>query len=51
MIKHKIVPNIVVCNEWTELNCTGEAAPEELEEHSMVAHEVQTSLRSVDAFI
>ncbi|XP_070694476.1 rab9 effector protein with kelch motifs [Pempheris klunzingeri] len=28
----------VVCNEWTELNCTGEAAPEELEEHSMVAH-------------
>ncbi|XP_041662509.1 leucine-zipper-like transcriptional regulator 1 homolog [Cheilinus undulatus] len=29
----------VVCNEWTELNCTGEAAPEELEEHSMVAHE------------
>ncbi|XP_045909232.1 leucine-zipper-like transcriptional regulator 1 homolog [Micropterus dolomieu] len=31
--------NIIVCNEWTELNCTGEAAPEELEEHSMVAHE------------
>ncbi|XP_033472988.2 kelch domain-containing protein 1 [Epinephelus lanceolatus] len=29
----------VVCNEWTELNCTSEAAPEELEEHSMVAHE------------
>uniref|UniRef100_UPI0037E71BD5 kelch domain-containing protein 3 n=1 Tax=Semicossyphus pulcher TaxID=241346 RepID=UPI0037E71BD5 len=29
----------VVCNEWTELNCTGDAAPEELEEHSMVAHE------------
>lgn len=29
----------VVCNEWTELSCTGEAAPEELEEHSMVAHE------------
>ncbi|XP_003962221.1 leucine-zipper-like transcriptional regulator 1 homolog [Takifugu rubripes] len=29
----------VVCNEWTELNCRGEAAPEELEEHSMVAHE------------
>uniref|UniRef100_A0A3B5A814 Si:dkey-3d4.3 n=1 Tax=Stegastes partitus TaxID=144197 RepID=A0A3B5A814_9TELE len=26
-------------NEWTELNCTSEAAPEELEEHSMVAHE------------
>ncbi|XP_071393059.1 actin-fragmin kinase isoform X2 [Centroberyx affinis] len=29
----------VVRNEWTELVCTGEAAPEELEEHSMVAHE------------
>ncbi|GAA6233969.1 kelch domain-containing protein 3-like [Lates japonicus] len=29
----------VVCNEWTELSCTSEAAPEELEEHSMVAHE------------
>ncbi|XP_033842620.1 leucine-zipper-like transcriptional regulator 1 homolog [Periophthalmus magnuspinnatus] len=29
----------VVCNEWTELNCTSEAAPEALEEHSMVAHE------------
>ncbi|KAI3356582.1 hypothetical protein L3Q82_017782 [Scortum barcoo] len=29
----------VVRDEWTELNCTGEAAPEELEEHSMVAHE------------
>lgn len=29
----------VVCNEWMELSCTGEAAPEELEEHSMVAHE------------
>ncbi|XP_008279337.1 multiple epidermal growth factor-like domains protein 8 [Stegastes partitus] len=29
----------VVYNEWTELNCTSEAAPEELEEHSMVAHE------------
>ncbi|XP_034041962.1 tRNA wybutosine-synthesizing protein 2/3/4-like [Thalassophryne amazonica] len=29
----------VVCNEWTELDCTGEAAPEELEDHSMVAHE------------
>ncbi|XP_072253924.1 uncharacterized protein klhdc3l [Leuresthes tenuis] len=29
----------VVSDEWTELNCTGEAAPEELEEHSMVAHE------------
>ncbi|KAM8749486.1 kelch domain-containing protein 1 isoform 1-T2 [Acanthopagrus schlegelii] len=29
----------VVCDEWTELNCTGEAAPDELEEHSMVAHQ------------
>ncbi|KAM7407904.1 hypothetical protein PAMA_003592 [Pampus argenteus] len=29
----------VVCNEWTELSCTGDAAPEELEEHTMVAHE------------
>ncbi|KAG7502380.1 ileal sodium/bile acid cotransporter [Solea senegalensis] len=29
----------VVCNEWTELSCNGEAAPEELEEHSMVAYE------------
>ncbi|XP_028993270.1 ras guanine nucleotide exchange factor F isoform X2 [Betta splendens] len=29
----------IVCNEWTELSCTSEAAPEELEEHSMVAHE------------
>lgn len=29
----------VVCNEWTELSCTSEAAPEALEEHSMVAHE------------
>lgn len=29
----------VVCNEWTELNCTNDAAPEALEEHSMVAHE------------
>ncbi|XP_042282604.1 ras guanine nucleotide exchange factor F [Thunnus maccoyii] len=29
----------VVCNEWTELSCAGDAAPEELEEHSMVAHE------------
>ncbi|KAM9365964.1 uncharacterized protein klhdc3l [Pholidichthys leucotaenia] len=29
----------VVCDEWTELNCSGEAAPEELEEHSMVAHQ------------
>lgn len=42
--------NIIVCNEWTELNFSGEAAPEELEEHSMVAHEVQThySLCSCD---
>ncbi|XP_068184783.1 rab9 effector protein with kelch motifs [Antennarius striatus] len=29
----------VVCNEWAELPCNGDAAPEELEEHSMVAHE------------
>ncbi|XP_076023912.1 host cell factor [Genypterus blacodes] len=29
----------VVCNEWTQLDCTSDAAPEELEEHSMVAHE------------
>lgn len=29
----------VVCDEWKELNCTSEAAPEALEEHSMVAHE------------
>ncbi|XP_030613949.1 leucine-zipper-like transcriptional regulator 1 homolog [Archocentrus centrarchus] len=29
----------VVLDEWTELNCTGEAAPEELEGHTMVAHE------------
>ncbi|CAL8376440.1 unnamed protein product, partial [Gadus morhua 'NCC'] len=29
----------VVRNEWTQLPCKGEAAPEELEEHSMVAHE------------
>nr|XP_020462152.1 leucine-zipper-like transcriptional regulator 1 isoform X2 [Monopterus albus] len=28
----------VVCNEWTDLSCTSEAAPEELEGHSMVAH-------------
>uniref|UniRef100_A0A1A8BYM2 F-box protein 42 n=1 Tax=Nothobranchius kadleci TaxID=1051664 RepID=A0A1A8BYM2_NOTKA len=28
----------VVCNKWTQLSCTGEAAPEELEQHSMVAH-------------
>uniref|UniRef100_A0A3B4AE13 Uncharacterized protein n=1 Tax=Periophthalmus magnuspinnatus TaxID=409849 RepID=A0A3B4AE13_9GOBI len=31
-----------VCNEWTELNCTSEAAPEALEEHSMVAHEAES---------
>lgn len=42
LIKHIIVCYIIVCNEWTELNCSSEAAPEELEEHSMVAHEVQT---------
>ncbi|XP_056145606.1 leucine-zipper-like transcriptional regulator 1 [Lampris incognitus] len=29
----------VALNEWTELVCTSEAAPDELEEHSMVAHE------------
>ncbi|KAF1382190.1 hypothetical protein PFLUV_G00141050 [Perca fluviatilis] len=29
----------VVCDEWTELNCTSDAAPEELEGHSMMAHE------------
>lgn len=40
-------PNVVklvcvsVLDEWTRLDCTGEAAPEELEQHSMVAHEVQ----------
>ncbi|XP_019747612.1 ras guanine nucleotide exchange factor F isoform X2 [Hippocampus comes] len=28
----------VVRNEWTELSCVGEAAPEEVEEHSMVVH-------------
>ncbi|CAI5656578.1 unnamed protein product [Oreochromis niloticus] len=28
----------VVSDEWTELTCSGEAAPEELEGHSMVAH-------------
>lgn len=37
-----IASETLVCNEWTELNCRGEAAPEELEEHTMVAHEVQT---------
>ncbi|XP_067300329.1 leucine-zipper-like transcriptional regulator 1 homolog [Pseudorasbora parva] len=29
----------VVCNEWTELPCNSEEAPEELEEHTMVAHQ------------
>ncbi|KAM9802273.1 uncharacterized protein klhdc3l isoform 2-T2 [Syngnathus typhle] len=28
----------VVGNEWTELSCMGETAPEEVEEHSMVVH-------------
>ncbi|XP_028846091.1 leucine-zipper-like transcriptional regulator 1 homolog isoform X2 [Denticeps clupeoides] len=28
----------VVTDEWNELDCTCEGAPEELEEHSMVAH-------------
>nr|XP_057938930.1 actin-fragmin kinase isoform X1 [Doryrhamphus excisus]XP_057938931.1 actin-fragmin kinase isoform X1 [Doryrhamphus excisus] len=28
----------VVRNEWTELSCTGETAPEEVEEHSMVVY-------------
>ncbi|XP_061774603.1 leucine-zipper-like transcriptional regulator 1 homolog isoform X1 [Nerophis ophidion] len=28
----------VVRNEWTELSCRGETAPEEVEEHSMVIH-------------
>lgn len=37
-----IVFHILVRNEWTELSCTSEAAPEELEEHSMVAYKVQT---------
>ena len=32
--------SVPVRNEWTQLPCRGEAAPEELEEHSMVAHEV-----------
>lgn len=32
-----------VHNEWTELSCSGEAAPEELDEHSMVAHKVLKS--------
>lgn len=39
---HLILCATIVCDEWTELNCTGEAAPDELEEHSMVAHQVQT---------
>ncbi|XP_048049465.1 actin-fragmin kinase isoform X1 [Megalobrama amblycephala] len=29
----------VVCNEWAELPCNSEEAPEELEEHTMVAHQ------------
>nr|XP_029492876.1 kelch domain-containing protein 3-like [Oncorhynchus nerka] len=29
----------VVRNEWTELDCSCEAAPEALQEHSMVAHQ------------
>ncbi|XP_043988441.1 ras guanine nucleotide exchange factor F isoform X1 [Gambusia affinis] len=29
----------IVLDEWTRLSCSGEAAPEELEQHSMVAHE------------
>lgn len=31
---------VSVRNEWTELACAGDAAPEELEEHTMVAHKV-----------
>lgn len=42
LITRMIVCFTIVCNEWTELNCSGEAAPEELEEHSMVAYEVKT---------
>lgn len=30
----------LVCNEWAELPCNSEEAPEELEEHTMVAHQV-----------
>lgn len=31
----------LVCNEWVELPCNSEEAPgEELEEHTMVAHQV-----------
>lgn len=37
----------VVRNEWTELDCSCEAAPEELQEHSMVAHQVGFYLSSV----
>ncbi|XP_031438228.1 leucine-zipper-like transcriptional regulator 1 homolog isoform X2 [Clupea harengus] len=29
----------VVCNEWTELDCSSEWAPEELEGHTMVSHQ------------
>lgn len=42
LIDHLILCATIVCDEWTELNCTGEAAPDDLEEHSMVAHQVQT---------
>lgn len=42
LISHLILFATIVCDEWTELNCTGEAAPDDLEEHSMVAHQVQT---------
>ncbi|CAG5866008.1 unnamed protein product [Menidia menidia] len=38
---HMTVLCVSVRGEWTELSCRGEAAPEELEEHSMVAHEVR----------
>lgn len=39
-----VSPNTLVCNDWTELSCTGDAAPEDLEEHSMVAHEVKKTI-------
>lgn len=42
LIDHLILCATIVCDEWTELNCTGEAAPDDLEEHCMVAHQVQT---------
>ena len=44
LISHLILFATIVCDEWTELNCTGEAAPDDLEEHSMVAHQVQTPI-------